>query len=263
MNHYFLPTWTLFQREVVRFLRQRNRVIGAIATPLMFWFLIGSGMGRSFRPSGASADFTYLEYFFPGTILLMILFTSIFSTISIIEDRREGFLQAVLAAPVTRGSIVLGKVLGGATLATLQGLALCLLAHVAGLSVSVEAIAMAAMVMFITGCALTGLGYLVAWPMQSVQGFHAIMNLFLMPLWLLSGALFPASGAAPWLGVVMKINPLYYGLIALRHAFYPIDHPLLAGQPGMRFCLMLLIGVTTVLVLINIQLTRQKPGRNP
>jgi ABC-2 type transport system permease protein len=263
MTHFLLPTWTLFEREVVRFLRQRNRVIGAIASPLMFWFLIGSGMGRSFRPSWAPPGFTYLEYFFPGTILLMILFTSIFSTISIIEDRREGFLQAVLAAPVARGSVVLGKVLGGATLATLQGLVLCLLAPFAGLAVSVHGILLATLVMFVTGCALTALGYLVAWPMQSVQGFHAIMNLFLMPLWLLSGALFPSSGAVPWLRFLMDLNPLHYGLIAMRRAFYAPDHPLLADQPGTTFCLLLLVGVTLAMIAAGVQLTRQKPGRNP
>ena len=258
-----LPTWSLFQREVVRFLRQRNRVVGAIASPLMFWFLIGSGMGRSFRPSWAPPGFTYLEYFFPGTVLLMILFTSIFSTISIIEDRREGFLQAILAAPVSRLSIVLGKVLGGAALATLQGVILCLLAPLAGLSLGWTSFFSAVAVMFITGSALTALGYLVAWPMQSVQGFHAIMNLFLMPLWLLSGALFPPSGASGWLSALIRLNPLHYGLVALRRCFYAPDHPLLAGEPGNLFCLGLMLTVTLVMIAGCTLLTLRKPGHNP
>lgn len=262
-TYFWLPAGTLFQREVVRFLRQRNRVIGAVATPILFWILIGSGMGQSFRPSWAPEGFSYLEYFFPGTVLLMILFTSIFSTISIIEDRREGFLQAVLAAPVNRSAIVMGKMLGGATLATMQGLLLCALAPFSGIALNVGGLLQAGGVMFLTGCALTGLGYLLAWPMQSVQGFHAIMNLILMPMWLLSGALFPSSGAAPWLGAVMALNPLHYGLIALQHTLYPADHPLLAGQWGLMPCLLLLSAITLLAWVAATWLTKNQPGRNP
>ena len=193
----------------------------------------------------------------------MILFTSIFSTISIIEDRREGFLQAVLAAPISRSAIVLGKILGGATLATLQGLVLCLLAPFAGLHVDAVALLVAVVAMFATGAALTALSFLVAWPMQSVQGFHAIMNLFLMPLWLLSGALFPPSGAAPWLRVIMEVNPLHYGLVALRRAFYVESHPLLTNQPSLAYCLILLTLVTGLLLYLGVLITRGNPGRNP
>src|SRR5438105_9959030 len=122
-----LPALSLSQRELVRFIRQRHRIVGALATPLVFWMLIGAGMNRSFQtdvPGGGN----YLQYFFPGTILMILLFTAIFSTISVIEDRREGFLQGVLVAPVSRMSIVLGKVLGGTILATGQGVIFLLLA---------------------------------------------------------------------------------------------------------------------------------------
>src|SRR5215217_5600780 len=118
------PALSLCHRELVRFLRQRHRIIGELATPLVFWLLIGGGMNRSFAASGAGAGAgeNYLQYFFPGTVLMILLFTAIFSTISVIEDRREGFLQGVLVAPVGRMSIVLGKVLGGTLLAFGQGL---------------------------------------------------------------------------------------------------------------------------------------------
>src|SRR5687767_7711902 len=120
----WLPALSLARRELVRFLRQRHRVIGALATPIVFWLLIGLGMGRSFRGEGlpGTGGDNYLQFFFPGTVVMILLFTAIFSTISIIEDRREGFLQSVLVAPVPRVAIVLGKVLGGTALASGQGL---------------------------------------------------------------------------------------------------------------------------------------------
>src|SRR5512147_1213291 len=130
-----LATYTLWLREIVRFYRDRSRVLGALASPLVFWFLIGSGLGRSFRGGPAQPlPGGYLEYFYPGTLALILLFTAIFSTISLIEDRQAGFLQGVLVAPVPRSAIVLGKILGGTTLAALQGgvfLLLAPFAHVA------------------------------------------------------------------------------------------------------------------------------------
>src|SRR6187551_3360220 len=131
----FQPSIALCERELVRFVRQRNRIIGALATPLVFWLLIGAGMGRSFQSNLPGGDH-YLRYFFPGTVLMILLFTAIFSTISIIEDRREGFLQGVLVAPVGREAIVLGKVLGGTVLAFGQGLVLLILAPLIGVKMT-------------------------------------------------------------------------------------------------------------------------------
>src|SRR5688500_1308764 len=139
-----LPAFSLARRELVRFVRQPNRVIGALATPIVFWLLIGAGMGHSFTGGGVTGDRGYLEYFFPGTIVMILLFTAIFSTISIIEDRREGFLQSVLVAPVSRMSIVLGKVFGGTILAFGQGLIFLALAPLAGITLSLVSL-MAAM----------------------------------------------------------------------------------------------------------------------
>ena len=115
-----LPALSLWWREIVRFYRQRTRVVGVILSPLLFWIVIGSGFGTSFRSGGAGAEQHYLEYFYPGALIMIVLFTSIFTMMSVIEDRREGFLLSVLVAPVRRSAIVLGKVLGGATLAAIQ-----------------------------------------------------------------------------------------------------------------------------------------------
>lgn len=211
---------TLWRREMVRFLRQRNRVIGALATPIVFWLLLGSGLNRTFTTGVAAevpgdAGIGYLAYFFPGTLVLILLFTAIFSTISVIEDRREGFLQAVLVAPAPRLAIVLGKVLGGATLATGQAILFLLLwPLIGGFPGVVEALAAVA-IMFVLALGLTALGLCLAWPMDSTAGFHAVMNLLLMPMWFLSGALFPVATAPAWMQVVMYANPLTYGHSAL------------------------------------------------
>src|SRR5438046_7712010 len=119
-DELLLPAFTLWWREVVRFYRQRTRVVGVIASPVLFWLVIGSGFGTSFR-SGAGGQH-YLDYFYPGALIMIVLFTSIFTMMSVIEDRKEGFLLSVMVAPVSRSAIVLGKVLGGTTLSTIQGL---------------------------------------------------------------------------------------------------------------------------------------------
>src|SRR5205814_3314744 len=193
-----IPAFSLCHRELVRFLRQRHRIIGALATPLVFWLLTGAGMNRSFKADVPGGD-NYLRYFFPGTILMILLFTAIFSTISVIEDRREGFLQGVLVAPVSRMSIVLGKVLGGTLLAFGQGLIFLVLAPFVGITLTLAGVSLAILTMLIVSFALTALGLCIAWRLNSTQGFHAIMNLFLMPMWFLSGALFPAGNA--WSGL--------------------------------------------------------------
>src|ERR1700678_1296287 len=126
-----LPAFTLWWREIVRFYRQRARVVGVIASPLLFWVVIGSGFGTSFRSGGAGGQH-YLEFFFPGALIMIVLFTAIFTMMSVIEDRKEGFLLSVLVAPVSRSVIVLGKVLGGAKLATLQGMIFLVFAPAVG-----------------------------------------------------------------------------------------------------------------------------------
>jgi len=219
VRNFLVAVGTLWQRELVRFYRQPSRLVGALAPPVLFWLLIGSGLGPSFHAPGGAAGTSYLAYFFPGVVILILLFTAIFSEISIIEDRREGFLQAVLVAPVPRASIVLGKVLGGTTLAVLQSALFLALGPAVGLRLaSPGALAVLAAVLFLLAFGLTALAAAIAWWLDSTQGFHAIMNLFLIPMWLLAGTLFPVEGAPGWLGAVMRVNPLTYGVAALRRA---------------------------------------------
>ena len=215
------PAWlpavlTLAWREWARFLRQRNRVAGALLTPIVFWLLLGGGMGDSFKSPGG--DEPYLTYFFPGTLLMVVLFTAIFATITLIEDRREGFMQGVLVAPVPRWAIVLGKVLGGGSLAAAQALVLLALAPLAGFDVTAVGLLVAAAFVIGLSLALVSLGVMLAWPMTSTQGYHVAMNLLLMPLWFLSGAVFPVAAAGAFAPVrwLTLLNPLTYGLAGLR-----------------------------------------------
>ncbi len=257
------PALSLAQRELVRFLRQKHRVIGSLATPLVFWLFIGGGMQHSFAAGGrtgggGAAGGGYLEYFFPGTILMILLFTAIFSTISIIEDRREGFLQSVLVAPIPRSSIVLGKVLGGAVLAFGQALVFLLLAPTVGIHLTVAGFAGALGMMALLAFSLTALGFCIAWRMSSTQGFHAIMNLFLMPLWFLSGALFPAAGAVGVIRWVMRLNPLTYGLDGLRRCLYHGDPAVAGREPAMWVCLVVSVAAAAVLFTLAGGIARRR-----
>jgi ABC-2 type transport system permease protein len=218
-----LPAFTLWWREIVRFYRQKARVVGVIASPLLFWIVIGSGFGTSFRSGqgqGAGQQH-YLNYFYPGVLVMIVLFTAIFTMMSVIEDRNEGFLLSVLVAPVPRAAIVLGKVLGGTTLATAQGLIFLVFAPFVGVHMTVASFGLIVLTVFLVSFALTALGFAIAWPLDSTQAFHAIINLFLIPLWLLSGALFPLAGASVWMRGLMYANPLTYGVEALRTLMYP------------------------------------------
>src|SRR6185369_3107905 len=210
----------LWWREIIRFVRQRSRLVGAFAQPLLFWVLLGGGFSASFRAPGTPSDVGALQYFYPGIIGLVLLFTAIFAMIAVVEDRKSGFLQGVLVAPIPRGSIVLGQALGGTSLAVLQGMLFLALAPLAGIPLSLASVVTVTLVLVGVSFALTSLGLVIAWRMESTQGFHAIMNLILMPIWLLSGAFFPAAGAPGWLGWVMRLNPLTYGMAALRRALY-------------------------------------------
>jgi ABC-2 type transport system permease protein len=244
---FVLPTCSLWKRELVRFVRDRHRLYGAILQPLLFWLLVGAGLNASFFPAGVNAQVTYLEYIYPGTLLLILLFTAIFSTISVVEDRREGFMQSILVAPIPRTSVVLGKVLGGTTLAVLEGLIFLLFAYQLDIPLSPSSLAATILFLILLGMALTGLGFTIAWRMESTAGFHAIMNLFLLPMWLLSGAFFPLSGAPPWLSWLMQINPLTYGMAGLRRVLY-LEAPAKVGEVvSMEYC----IGVTLVFTLIT------------
>ncbi len=243
----------LLEREIVRFYRQRNRIVGALVQPLVFWLLLGFGLRASFHGTDTRVD--YLEYVYPGIVVLTLLFTAIFATISIIEDRKEGFLQGVLAAPVSRLSIVLGKVLGAAAIACFQGILYLLLAPFAGIALSISSGLLAAFLLALLSLGLAALGFMIAWRLDSTQGFHAIMNVFLIPMWLLSGAFFPIEGTPSALRLVMQANPLFYGMRAFRDALY--GRAFSAAAPHFATDLLITIVAAGLVIVLAAALARR------
>ncbi|WP_166821596.1 ABC transporter permease [Thalassoroseus pseudoceratinae] len=270
----WVATGTLVRRELVRFLRQRSRVVGALGQPIIFWILFGAGLQGSFKtpswvPDGATLS--YQEYFLPGIIALILLNTAIFSTVSIIEDRREGFLQGVLVSPAPRLAIVLGKLIGGTLLAVGQVLIFLALGPLIawiGLAPAIPWLhsfpQALAVLCFLTTMALsmTALGYIVVWPMSSTQGFHAIMMIFLTPMWLLSGAFFPGDGSV-WLSWIIRLNPMTYGVAGLRRLMSPhLDLAVTPTMPGMPLSVAVSIAFGLVCVGAAVVQTHSRNSRN-
>lgn len=230
----------LWLREIVKFLRDRSRLIGALVQPLGFWVLLGLGFYGTFSMPGAE-DVGYLEYLYPGIIALILLFTAIFSTISVVQERQEGFLQAALVAPVPRLTIVLGLVSGGTTLAVAEAALFLLLAPLVGLAPNLVGLAVVLLASSLMALAFTALGFVIAWRLDTTRGFHAVMNLFLLPMWFLSGAFFPASSVPTVLQWVMWANPASYGVAAIRQGLY-----LPATAPGLELSLWASLGASAV-----------------
>jgi ABC-2 type transport system permease protein len=243
-----LAVETLWQRELIRFWRQKSRVLGVVASPLIFWAVIGFG-------SGANGP----KLFFPGTVVLTVLFSAIFSTMSIIEDRREGFLLSMLVSPASRTSLVLGKILGAATLAWIQGMVILAFAPLAGIGLSLGELAPLAGIIFLISFTLTALGFLIAWKFDSTQGYHAVMNLLLLPMWLLSGAMFSIAGASGVIRAIMLVNPLTYSTALLRQALTP---GMADGSPDAATSLLVTLAFGIVLLVGSAALATQKSSRS-
>ncbi len=208
----------LWRRDVVRFLRQPSRIVGALGQPILFWGLIGSGLAGTFRMPGSSVG--YLEYFYPGVILMVVVFASIFATVSVIEDRHAGFLLPVLVAPGSRGALVVGRCLGAATVALIQAALFLLLAPGAGYGLGRVDWPLLVLSLSLASFGLSALGFAVAWWLDNLQAFHAIQMTLLVPLWVVSGAMFPASARYPAFQMVLRYNPLSYAVGAARLALY-------------------------------------------
>jgi ABC-2 type transport system permease protein len=244
LNSFILPAATLWQRELVRFWRTKSRVIGVVASPLVFWLLIGYGSGD-------------LGRFYSGALVLTVMFSAIFSTISIIEDRREGFLLSMLVSPAPRTAMVLGKILGAATLAWIQGLLFLVFAPLAGVSVSVLLLPSVIAAIFLIAFTLTGMGFVIAWKMETTSGFHAIMNLLLVPMWMVSGSLFPMSTAHGWIRALMWVNPLTYS-IALLNGLLQIP----GGMPPLLPSLIVTAAFGLILLLLSGMMANQKASHS-
>lgn len=205
---------SLWRRDLLRLWRERSRWIGVVLQPLLFWGLIGSGMGESFVLVGHE-EVGYVRFFYPGVLVMVVLFTTIFATMSVIEDRASGYMQGVLVAPGSSVSLVLGKVSGVTSMAGIEVAIFLALAPAAGYPLGEVAWGSLVLVLVLLSVGLTSMNLMVAWWMRSTGAYHAIMSVVLLPLWVLSGAMFPPAGA---LSGVMSVNPMSYGVDGVRAA---------------------------------------------
>lgn len=208
----------LWRRDLKRFFRQPSRIVGALGQPVIFWLVLGSGMAATFALPGQNID--YMEFFFPGVVTMVLLFASIFSTVSVIEDRHRGFLQAVMAGPGSRAALVLGKCLGASSVALLQAALFLAMAPLAGYSYAAIDWPLLLATLILTAIGLTALGFAMAWWLDNLQAYHAVQMTLLLPLWVVSGAMFPPSSENPVFTVLMACNPVAYSVASVRHALY-------------------------------------------
>jgi ABC-2 type transport system permease protein len=210
--------YVIVAREFIKFVRERGRLVSTLARPLLWLFLVGGGMSRMVSPD---MGMPYMQFIFPGIIGMTILFSSIFSSISIIWDKEFGFMKEMLVAPVSRCSIVIGKALSGTVVSTLQALIILLLFPVIGLKLSIIQIFLILGISIILSFCLSSLGILIATFYESFESFSVIMNFIVMPMFFLSGAMYPVKLLPHVLGFFTKINPLTYGIDALKYMIFP------------------------------------------
>lgn len=241
----------LWWRDVLKLKREPGRWLGVVAQPVLFWVIIGSGFATTFRLPGATG-LSYLEYFFPGTLVMCVLFTAIFGSISVIEDRQAGFLRSALASPAQPLSLILGKVAGVATIAMVQSALFLLLAPFAEVQFSHVAWPSLVASLAVGSCGLAALNLFMALKLNSPHSYHALMSVLLIPLWILSGALFPLG--ENWLATLASVNPMSYFVAAVRDA---LGGQALPGPPPDVSPLFVLAGFTLVFILLAARAMRE------
>ena len=235
--------YILWLRQLKRYLRSTPRIIGSLGQPLLFLVALGFGFGPIFQKAGGG---DYIQFITPGIIAMSVLFTSMFSGIEVIWDRQFGFLKETLVAPVSRLKIMFGRTLGGATVSIIQGLIVLLISFMVGFRPpGIMAVLFALVFMILIAMIFTGLGTAIASLMDDMHGFQLIVNFLLMPLFFLSGALFPLTNLPPVLNVIVNANPLAYGVDGLRWALTGASHFALWHN------LLVLTGIATVFMVLG------------
>ena len=207
--------YTIWYRDVVRFKRDRVRMLSSLGMPVVYLFVFGSGLSPAMAEMGGG-HIDFKQFMFPGVLTMTVLFTSVFSAVSIVWDREFGFLKEVMVAPVSRVAVALGKVAGGSTVSLFQGLIVLLLAPVLGVDLSVSQLVTLIGLMVLLAIMMTALGILIAARQTSMEGFHMMMNFVLLPMFFLSGAFFPLRGVPIWMELLSKLDPVTYGVDPLR-----------------------------------------------
>jgi ABC-2 type transport system permease protein len=228
----------VWKRELIRYSRNRIRIVTSLAQPLLFLFVLGTGLS-SLVKGGSGPHIDFKTFIFPGVIAMTILFTAIFSAVSIVWDREFGFLREMMVAPVRRGALVTGKTLGGATVATLQGVIMLLLAPLVHVPYNPVMILELLVCMCLCSLMLTAIGVVAASRMQQVESFQVVMQLFVLPMFFLAGAIFPLSGLPLWLSILTKIDPLAYIVDPMRRSVFEHIHASAAAiktySPGLHW----------------------------
>ncbi len=249
-TEFLTDIYSIWLREMIRFVRARSRLVTSLITPLLWLIIFGSGFSSSLRFGGPTGTTNYVNFLAPGILGMTVLFTAIFSGMSVMFDKEFGFLKEILVAPVSRTSIVLGKALGGTTQAAIQALLILGLSTFIGVRISgtlgiAAALALMVVTMFFIGMGFVGLGISIASRLESIEGFQVVANLLVLPIFFLSGAFFPVTSLPDWMKVLVDLNPLAYGVDALRYAVtglhtYPLtlDLAVITGF----FVLMTLLG---------------------
>jgi ABC-2 type transport system permease protein len=223
--------YIVWWRDIIRFWRDRVRLVASFAQPLLYLVVFGSGLsaslGRGFA-GGLGGDVSYTQFIYPGVISMTVLFTAIFGAMSIVWDREFGFMKELLVAPIDRTAIAVGKALGGTTQALLQGAVLLLLAPFLGVSLTPTIVLELLGLMFVLAFGLASMGVAIAARTRSMQGFQVVMNFLMLPMLFLSGALFPLVGLPGWLTVVTRLDPASYGIDPIRRVLlggsgFPIE----------------------------------------
>ncbi|WP_100013127.1 ABC transporter permease [Lentibacillus sediminis] len=257
----------IWQRDIIKFFRDRPRMVGSFSMPILFLVVFGIGMGGSMESlvrAGTNAEnFNYTEFIFPGIVSMTLLMTSIFSSLSIIQDRDFGYMREILVSPVSRVNIAIGKMLGSASVAFLQGVMMFVLLPVLGIGIDPLSFLLLLPVMFMIACAFASLGLLVASLLNSMQGFQLVVNILVMPMIFLSGALFPLNNMPGWVSFLVTLNPVTYGVDLMKHIMIDVEslsagvrqemglNLTFFGQPvTMTGEVFFLLGFTTLLILL-------------
>ena len=248
MSNELTAVYFMWKREIIRFFRSKSRLIGSFGMPFFFLAIVGSGLGGAFNLPGMQGN--YMGFIAPGIIGMVVLFGSIFSGVMVIMDRQFGFLKETMVAPVSRTSIVIGKAIGGATTAVIQGIIMIFIAMILGVNIMLSAIPLAIAFMFFISVAFVLLGIAIASTMEDMHGFQLVMNLLVMPLFFLSGAIFPLSGAPEIIRYLAYIDPLTYAVEALRHLLIGYSEVSL-GVSAAVIGVFLLISGTAAVYLFN------------
>lgn len=205
---------TIWQREIIRYWRDKTRIISTLFQPLMFLAIFGSGLKETLAAGNFGIDF--VQFMYPGIIAMSVMGVAFFSTISTVWDREFGFLKEILVAPVSRVSVALGKTLGATTIATIQALILLVLAPFIGVKIQLVIVPQLLLFMILIAFAISGMGLLIASLMKTTESFGLLMQILIFPMFFISGAFFPLTNVPFWMNLLAKINPLTYGVDALR-----------------------------------------------